>query len=212
MRMMTRVTRRFVTTLVTLVAAAAALRAQSALSDSADVERLVRVLAVESGQTVGEIGAGSGKLTVAMAKIVGESGHVLSNELNKGSLAKIGTAAEAAGLKNVTLVEGAPDETRFPAGSCDAIFMRNVYHHFGDPPKMNTSLLQSLKPGGRLAIIDFGPPPGGENPPGERGLDKHHGVTAPTVERELKAVGFDVVSSEPIAERVFLVVARRPQS
>jgi len=103
-------------------------------------------------------------------------------------------------------------ETNFPEGCCDAIFMRNVYHHFGDPPAMNGSLLKSLKPGGRLAVIDFTPPPqpnGGENPPGHRAEDNHHGVTAATVERELKAAGFEIVASTT-EDRGIRVVARRP--
>ena len=41
--------------------------------------------------------------------------------------------------------------------------MRNVYHHFGDPGAMNASLFKSLKPGGSLAVQDFGPPPGAES-------------------------------------------------
>jgi predicted methyltransferase len=88
-----------------------------------------------------------------------------------------------------------------------------VYHHFGDPPAMNASLLKSLKPGGRLAVIDFTPPPppGGENPPGRRGEDNHHGITLATLEKELRAAGFDIVSSDE-KNRGVTLVARRPLS
>ena len=202
--------RRFVTVLVTAITAATVLRAQTAQENATDADRLVKALALQTGQTVGEIGAGGGELTIALARVVGESGHVLSNEINKGALDKIGTVAAQAGVHNVTLVEGGANETNFPPLCCDAIFMRNVYHHFGDPPAMNGSLLQSLKPGGRLAIIDFTPPPGGENAPGGRAQDNHHGVTPPTVERELTAAGFEILSSTEMASRTFMVVARRP--
>jgi ubiquinone/menaquinone biosynthesis C-methylase UbiE len=201
--------RRFVT-LIATVLAVAGLRAQSAKENAADAERLVKALDLHAGSVVGEIGAGGGELTIALAKVVGETGRVLSNELNKSSLAKIETAVGEAGLHNVTMVEGHENDTNFPATCCDAIFMRSVYHHFGDPPRMNTSILQSLKPGGRVAVIDFGPPPGNENPPGHRGEDNHHGVTPSTVEKELKAVGFEIVESTELFSRVFMVVARRP--
>lgn len=199
-----------VTIFVTALAVSSVLHAQSASENAADAERLVKVLDIHTGSIVGEIGAGGGELTIALAKVVGESGRVLTNELNAKSLAKIGTAAADAGVRNVTLVEGHDNDTNLPATCCDAIFMRSVYHHFGDPPQMNASLLASLKPGGRLAVIDFTPPPGGENPPGRRGLDNHHGVTPATVERELKQVGFEIVSSTDVGSRGFMVVARKP--
>jgi len=207
--------RHFVSALAIALASTAVLRAQSAQENAADAERLIQALALQTGQTVGEIGAGGGELTIALAKVVGESGRVLSNDINKGSLSKIGAAADKAGVHNVTLVEGRENETNFPESCCDAVFMRNVYHHFGDPPAMNASIRASLKPGGRLAIIDFTPPRGkngesGENVPGRRAEDQHHGVTAATVARELEAAGFEILSSTESGTRGVLVVARRP--
>jgi ubiquinone/menaquinone biosynthesis C-methylase UbiE len=184
--------------------------AQSPAEDAADAAWLARALDIHEGSTVGEIGAGGGELTIALAKVVGPSGRILSNDLNTDRVKAIGAAAKNAGLDNVVPVDGRAMETNFPDGCCDAIFMRAVYHHFDDPAAMNASLLRSLKPGGRLAVQDFAPPPGAENPPGHRGEDKHHGVTAATVERELKAAGLEIVSSATESERV-RVVARRPR-
>ena len=183
--------------------------AQTAQEDAADAERLIRALDVKPGSIVGEVGAGgSGALTIAMAKVVGEAGRVFTNEVNKDRVRTLEQAVEKAGLKHVTVVEGRPAETNFPSQCCDAIFMRNVYHHFGDPPAMNASLRDSLKPGGRLAIIDF-TPPGGDAAPGGRGEDNQHGVSAPTLEAELKSAGFEIVSASTVNRAVF-VVARRP--
>jgi len=186
--------------------------AQDARRDAADAERLVKALEAKAGSVVAEIGAGDGELTVALAKVVGPTGRIYSNELNTDSLATIRKRADEAGLQNVTTIEGKPDVANLPDGCCDGVFMRLVYHHFGDPPSMNASLLHALKPGGRLAIIDFTPPPpplGGENPPGHRGEDNHHGITRATLETELKAAGFEMVSSSE-AQREIFVVARRP--
>jgi len=185
---------------------------QNAQQNAADLERLTRALDARSGSAIGEIGAGGGELTFAMSRVVGASGRVYSNELNKDSLAAIRKRATDDHLENVIPVEGKDDVANLPEGCCDGIFMRNVYHHFGDPPSMNASLLRALKPGGRLAIIDFTPPPPSastENPPGHRGEDNHHGITAATLEKELKAAGFEIVSSGDAGRDVF-VVARRP--
>jgi ubiquinone/menaquinone biosynthesis C-methylase UbiE len=206
---MTLMLKRLSRSALAIVVASATVFAQAAGENAADVERLVRVLEIHPGSVVGEIGAGSGELTMAMAKAVGDSGKVFSNEINKDRVRAIEQAAQKGGYKQVTAVEGHATQTNFPAQCCDAIFMRNVYHHFGDPPAMNASLRDSLKPGGRLAIIDFTPPPGGEAAPGHRGEDGHHGITGPTLESELKAAGFEIVSSTTTDRSVF-VVARKP--
>jgi ubiquinone/menaquinone biosynthesis C-methylase UbiE len=209
--MSTRRTGIFVTPLVLASLATALLVAQSAQENAADAARLIKVLDIHAGSVVGEIGAGDGALTIAVAQAVGDSGRVFSNEFNKERLSAIGKAAESAGLKNVTTVEGREAETNFAERCCDAIFMRSVYHHFADPAAMNASLFKSLKPGGRLAVQDFGPPPGAESPtPAGRAEDGHHGVTAPTVQRELEVAGFEIVSATQFGLRGILVVARRP--
>lgn len=182
---------------------------QSAQQIAADVEWLVKVLDIRPGHTVGEIGAGSGELSVAMAKAVGDSGRVLSNELSPKSLEVLKKKVADEGLERVTVIEGRPAETNFPAECCDAIFMRSVYHHFADPAAMNASLFKSLKPGGRLAVIDFTPPGEEAASPAGRAADNFHGVKPATVERELKAAGFEIISSEQV-NRAVKVAARRP--
>jgi ubiquinone/menaquinone biosynthesis C-methylase UbiE len=200
--------RRLVTALVIALVGGAPLHPQSARDDAADAARLIALLDIREGSIVGEIGAGDGELTVALAKHVGASGRIYTNELNKDRLAALTKKVEQGELRNVTAVAGLEKESGFPDQCCDAIFMRNVYHHFGDPPAMNASLLKSLKPGGRLAVIDFTPPPGGEAAPGGRGKDNHHGITAPTLERELKAAGFEIVSAAESGRTVTVVAAR----
>jgi SAM-dependent methyltransferase len=59
----------------------------------------------------------------------------------------------------VTILAGATASTNWPAGCCDAILLRNVFHYLTEPAAMIRSLAASLKPGGRLAIVDFPPRP-----------------------------------------------------
>ena len=130
-----------------------------AFSSDRDVEadRLGSLLQLRPGQTVAEIGAGSGWLSVEAAARVTPTGHVYSTELSESRLESIREAVATAGLTNVTVVEAGERDTNLEAGCCDAIFMRRVYHHLSDAPAINGSLHAALKPGGRLVIIEFTP-------------------------------------------------------
>ncbi|MDA1315554.1 MAG: class I SAM-dependent methyltransferase [Acidobacteria bacterium] len=158
-----------------------------------EVARLADLLKLERGMTVAEIGAGNGKMTVAMAQRLGPNGKVLSTDLNADRVAGIREAVTAAGLENVDVRAGQESVAGLPAGCCDAIFMSKVYHHFTAPETMNRSFLDSLRPGGRIAIIDF--EPAGwqiwlrqpEGVPQDRG---GHGMPRDVLVRELEAAGF----------------------
>jgi ubiquinone/menaquinone biosynthesis C-methylase UbiE len=180
--------------------------------DAADTARLIEVLKIREGSTVADIGAGSGELTVLMARHVGATGHVYSTDINPERLLEIGKAVKQAQLRNVTVIEGASTRTNLSVECCDAIFLRHVYHHLGDPPLMNANLFASLRPGGRLAVVDFAPDNGVSAPAGRRGTDVSHGVMPETVLDELRAAGFIGAERLPWPSRgYFLVVARRPK-
>ncbi|PYR90704.1 MAG: hypothetical protein DMF84_19890 [Acidobacteria bacterium] len=186
--------------------------AQSAETNAADTKRLIAALHIHQDSIVGEIGAGSGELTVALAREVGPGGRIYSNELNADRRVEIARAVESAGLANVTIVEGAPASANLSAECCDAIFMRNVYHHFADPAAMNATLFRATKPGGYIAVIDFAPPGAEAAEPAGRSAEKFHGVAPESVIRELKNAGFEDAASEEIVRRGFIVVARRPDA
>src|SRR5688500_83721 len=126
-------------------------------NNAADTAKLIEVLQLKPGSIVAEIGAGNGDLTIALAKHVGPTGRVYTSELGADRLAGLREAVTKSGTANVQVVEGQEAHANLPDGCCDALFMRNVYHHFGDPATMNASFLKALKPGGRLAVIDLSP-------------------------------------------------------
>jgi ubiquinone/menaquinone biosynthesis C-methylase UbiE len=204
--------RRLVTPFVLTVAVVSApAAAQNAAQNAAEAERVVKALDLRPGTIVAELGAGDGGLTVLIARIVGDTGRVFSNEVNSDRVQQISRAVESAGLKNVTVVTGQANDGNLPEQCCDAVFMRDVYHHFANPEAMNASIMKAMKPGGKLAVLDFGPPPGSESPrPEGRDEDGHHGITPATLERELKAVGFEILSTEEYGFRSSLTIARRP--
>jgi cyclopropane fatty-acyl-phospholipid synthase-like methyltransferase len=180
-----------------------------------DAPQLADVLQLKPGMTVADIGAGGGAFTVVLGHWIG-AGKVLATDIGARQLRTIREYADKEGLKNVTVIEGAAAATNLPAGCCDAMFMRDVYHHVTDPDAFNKSLLASLKPGGRLAIIDFPPMPKSKVPEGVRENRGGHGVPHDIVEQELKAAGFthvQTIENWPRDEKtvMFLVLFTKPQ-
>jgi predicted methyltransferase len=202
--------------LVLLVAVLAGMTAFAGTTNAqdefaSDAARLVSALKLHVGQTVADIGAGGGQLTLALAREVGPSGRVYATELDADRLRDIRQATDSAGLKNVSVIEAHATRTNLPERCCDALVLRRVYHHFGNPHLMNASMRQSLKPGGFLAVIDFAPDSAESTDPSNRDTGDQHGVTSATVVRELRQAGFEMVAAEEgTRPGRFMVVVRRP--
>lgn len=173
-------------------------------------EKVFEAIGVREGHTVCEIGAGGGAQTIAAARLVGPTGRVYTSELGEKRVAALTAAVTASGLTQITVVAGDVDKTSFPDAACDALFLRDVYHHFSNPGGMSQAILAALKPGARVAVVDFRPP-GDEAPtPADRARDGTHGVFPETVVAEMKKVGFEPVTVEK-GERWFMVVLSRPK-
>ena len=176
------------------------------------IEQIFEAIGAREGSTVCEIGAGDGGLSIAAARIVGEQGRIYTNELGDARVKTLRERIAASGLAQITVVAGDANSTNFPDGVCDAMFMRDVYHHFRDPAAMNASIRAALAPGARVAILDFAPPPGNEAPcAADRATDGMHGVGRDTLARELKEAGLEPAAAEDTGQRWFMIVAEKPK-
>lgn len=197
--------------IILLVLSVTSFSCAQAPGNQSDVDWLIEVLEIESGSTVADIGAGDGDQTLAIAKHIGSEGAIFSTELGEDELKRLKQSTANADFDNITVLEGHPDKTNLPEQCCDGIFMRRVYHHITNPQAFNASLFESLKSGGRLAIIDFRPRSSEADPSG-RSSGNQHGVTAETVIEELKQAGFTMISAEEGAGRDIYVVMQKPKS
>jgi len=132
-------------------------RTYTAYQVSQETDRLAGILGLEPTSTVADVGAGDGAFTLELASRVLTRGRVFATEIEQGDVAKIGAKASAAKLGNVVAIRGDEASSNLPAVCCDAVFLRGVYHHVTKPAETNRSLHDSLRPGGRLAVIDFEP-------------------------------------------------------
>jgi ubiquinone/menaquinone biosynthesis C-methylase UbiE len=157
-----------------------------------EIKRLAELMEWKPGTIAADIGAGDGKYTFAAAEHVGTSGKVYATEIDAKKLAELKAEVAKRKLQNVLVVESKEADTNLPTACCDAIFLRHVYHHLTKPTEFDANLVRSLKPGGRLAIIDF-PPRSGldtvEGVPANRG---GHGIPQKIVIEELTAAGLRV--------------------
>jgi ubiquinone/menaquinone biosynthesis C-methylase UbiE len=178
--------------LVGLACAAAVFAAQVRGDAAGEIGRLAELMGWKAGTVVADIGAGDGQYTFAAVEHVGKTGKVFATEIDAKKLGELRDEVARRKLANVIVVESKEAETNLPAGCCDAIFLRHVYHHLTKPAEFDAGLVRSLKAGGRLAIIDF-PPRAGLEPvegvPSNRG---GHGIPQKIVIEELKAAGLQV--------------------
>jgi ubiquinone/menaquinone biosynthesis C-methylase UbiE len=157
-----------------------------------EVVRLAQLMQWQPGTIVADIGAGDGSYSFVAAELVGASGRVYATEIDPDKLRALRSDVAKRKISNVVIVDGAADDTMLPTDCCDAIFLRHVYHHITQPRDFDKNLLRSLKPGARLAIIDFPPDP--DLPPVE-GVPKNrggHGIPQKIMVDELTSAGLQV--------------------
>ena len=172
--------------------AAAILAVQTSANAADEIKRLALLMEWKPGTTVADIGAGDGAYSFAAAEHLGASGKVYATEIDRKKLEELRAEVRKRKLQNVVVVDSNAADTKLPTGCCEAIFLRHVYHHLTKPTEFDANLVRSLKPGGRLAIIDF-PPRSGLDPvegvPSNRG---GHGIPQKLVIEELTAAGLQM--------------------
>jgi ubiquinone/menaquinone biosynthesis C-methylase UbiE len=116
---------------------------------------LLAALGVNKGDAVADIGTGVGFMLPYLAEAVGAQGRVYAEDIFPDFLEKAQHKIDEQGWNNVTTVLGNEKEAKLPPGAIDLALILDVYHHFNYPSEVLASLRDSLKPGGRLAVVDF---------------------------------------------------------
>ena len=144
----------------------------------------IQALKIQPGQVVADIGAGSGYYTVRLAREVGPTGKVYGTDIQQGMLdLLLGNVAKAK-LDNVVTVLGTPDDPKLPPGTLDLALMVDVYHELAAPQAFIRKLRASLKPGGRLVLLEFRK----EDP--RVPIRPEHKMSVAEVRQELEPEGF----------------------
>lgn len=116
---------------------------------------LIDALKLQPGETVADIGAGTGYISEKMARRVLPGGTVYAVEIQQEMLDLLTRKMKLMGLENVRGVLGTNTDPRLPEGKVDLIIMVDVYHEFDRPYEMTESMVRALKPGGRLVFVEY---------------------------------------------------------
>lgn len=119
------------------------------------LSKLVELLDLNPGMSVADIGAGSGVITLLMSQKVGPEGKVYAVDIQKEMLDLLGTKLNQRNVLNVELVLGGEKSPQLKANTLDLAIMVDVYHEFEFPYEMMQAISDSLKPGGRVAFVEY---------------------------------------------------------
>lgn len=162
-------------------------------------QEVIRALALAPDATVADIGAGTGYFAVRLARAVPQ-GRVLGVDAEPDMVRYLEQRARREGLANLAVQLAAADDPRLPA-PVDLVIVVNTYHHLPARERYFRALRDSLKPGGRLAIIDYTP----ESPVGPPMSAR---IPDATVRRELARAGYTLAAEHTFLPYQYFLVFR----
>ncbi len=128
-----------------------------AAAEEGESSDVIPYLQLKSGEIVADLGAGGGYFSFRLAKAVGESGKVYAVDISEESIFYIRNKVKINGIRNVEAILASYEDSKLKRGSIDLIFIRNAYHDIQNRVEYFSRLKSALKPGGRIAIIDYDP-------------------------------------------------------
>jgi ubiquinone/menaquinone biosynthesis C-methylase UbiE len=165
-------------------------------------DQIMDALAVADGSRVADIGAGAGWFTIRLARRVGPNGIVYAEDIQRQMLEAIRRRVVKEGLQNVQTRLGEPSNPNLPAHTLDAVLVVDVYPEVEDRVTFLKNLAASLKPTGRIGIVNYKPGQGGPGPAPEEGVR----VERATVEADAQAAALRVLAHETFLPYQYLLV------
>jgi ubiquinone/menaquinone biosynthesis C-methylase UbiE len=165
---------------------------------------VIRLLNLASGMSIADIGAGSGFFAFPFARVIEPDGRLCAVDLQPEMLeflrAKLRSAASP---RNLELIAGTATATNLKDASCDLVFLGNVWHELDDHARVLLEMARILRPGGRVAILDWRTDV--QNPPGP---PAGHRIAAADTTAALQAAGWAVLQTTDVGRYSYLVIAR----
>lgn len=147
-------------------------------------EAALAAIGVQKGMNVADIGAGTGYFSIRIAKRVGPTGRVYANDIQPEMLDRLREKSEREGLTNIETVLGSEADPKLPLEKMDLVILVDVYHELSQPQAMLHKIRASLKPDGRLILLEYRK----EDP--TISIRPDHKMSIAEVKTEVEAEGF----------------------
>jgi ubiquinone/menaquinone biosynthesis C-methylase UbiE len=167
--------------------------------------KIMDVLGIGEASVVADLGAGSGWFTIRLSNRVGPNGLVFAEDIQRPMIQAIKVRVDRLGLKNVRTVRGTANDPHLP-DPVDAILIVDAYHEMDQPVALLSNVARSLKPPGRIGIVDFTKNGSGPGPAMEERVDPE------AVIRDAQAAGLVLRSRETFLKYQYMLVFEKPRS
>jgi ubiquinone/menaquinone biosynthesis C-methylase UbiE len=158
-------------------------------------------LGIADGSVVADMGAGGGWFTVRLARRVGPRGRVYAEDIQPQMIESIERRVKREGFDGrVRTVLGSPLDPKLPEGTLDAAMFVDAYHEVEHPVLLLRNLAKSLKPDGRIGIVDFTSEGGGPGPPMNERVDPQQVI------RNAEDAGLRLTSREQFLRYQYMLV------
>ena len=160
-------------------------------------------LDIRSGMVVADVGAGTGYFSLRIARRVGPDGRVYANDVQPEMLEKLRANAQHDKLDNIETVLGSEADPKLPVGKMDFVLLVDVYHEFSQPQQMLQHIRSSLKPDGRLVLLEYRK----EDPAVP--IRPEHKMSVAEVKAEVEAEGYKLDKVIETLPRQHIIIFKR---
>ena len=170
-------------------------------------DQIMDALRIYDGNVVADLGAGGGWFTVRLARRVGPNGRVFAEDIQHQMIESIERRVKREGLeRNVTTTLGTASDPQLPPGALDAVLIVDAYHEMEHPVALLRNLARSLKPDGRIGIVDFTSEGGGPGPPMDERVDPQR------VTKDAEEAGLRLTSRERFLRYQYMLVFEKAET
>lgn len=166
-------------------------------------ELALNAIGLRPGMVVADVGAGVGYFALRMAKRVEPGGKVYANDIQPEMLRRLRKKAAEENITNIQTVLGGESDPKLPAGKLDLILLVDVYHEFSQPQRMLQKIRESLKPDGRLVLLEFRK----EDP--SIPIRPEHKMSIAEVKTEVEAEGYKLAEVLDVLPRQHIFIFKK---